>query len=54
MMTASDKLFLEAEMRLDECTELRKNGSNSDQGKADRLMAEAMERIKSLGKESHE
>lgn len=47
-MTDSDKLFLEAEMLLDECIELRKNGSNSDQGKADRLMADAMEAKENL------
>ena len=43
MNSESERLFLKAEMLLDECIELRATGSNADQGRADMFMAQAFE-----------
>ena len=47
-------MFLKADMLLDECIALRESGSNSDQGKADMIMAEVLEIRDRMHEKSHE
>lgn len=53
-MSDSETMFLKADMLLDECIALRESGSNSDQGKADMIMAEVLEIRERMQKTTYE